>query len=117
MSALALLVVVGAEDNGKKQVKRGLVGLGYGTLGGYGVGSGLAGYSGIGLLGHGGSVLGGLGVAPPLGPVAAPAPSPVLPPPHVYAPSHVIGTSVHTTITKQVSTGVTVGVGLNFFFF
>jgi len=102
------------------------VGLGYGTLGGYGVGSGLAGYSGIGLLGHGGSglagysgigllghggsVLGGLGVAPPPGPVAAPAPSPILPPPHVYAPPHVIGTSVHTTITKQVSTGVTLGV-------
>ena len=88
------------------------MGLGYGTLGGYGVGSGLAGYSGIGLLGHGGSVLGGLGVAPPPVPVAAPAPSPVLPPPQAYAPQHVIGTSVHTTITKQVSTAVTLGVGL-----
>jgi hypothetical protein len=91
------------------------VGLGYGTLGGYGVGSGLAGYSGIGLLGYGGSGLGGLGVAPPPGPVAAPAPSPVLPPSHVYAPPHVIGTTVHTTITKQVSTGVTLGVGFLFF--
>jgi len=113
--ALVLLVVAGAEYDGKKQAKRGLVGLGYGTLGGYGVGSGLAGYSGIGLLGHGGSLLGGLGVAPPPGPVAAPAPSPVLPPPQVYAPPHVIGTSIHTTITKQVSTGVTLYVGLIFF--
>jgi hypothetical protein len=66
-------------------------------------------------LGHGGSLLGGLGVATPPGPVAAPAPSPILPPPHVYAPPHVLGTSVHTTITKQVSTGVTRGVGLIFF--
>jgi hypothetical protein len=106
------------------------VGLNYGTLGGYGVGSGLAGYSGIGLagysgiglLGHGvgglagygGGVLGGLGVAPPPGPVAAPVPSPVLPPPPLYAPSNVIGASVHTTITKQVSIGVTLCEGLFF---
>jgi hypothetical protein len=98
------------------------VGLGYGTLGGYGVGSGLAGYGGIGLLGngvgglagYGGGVLGGLGVAPPPGPVAAPAPSPLLPPPPLYAPSNVIGATVHTTITKQVSIGVTLCEGFCF---
>jgi hypothetical protein len=123
ISALVLLVVVGAEDGKKKQEKRGLVGLAYGTLGGYGVGSGLAGYSGIGLSGHGGSGLlgyggiglGGLGLAPPPVPVAAPAPSPVLPPPPVYALPHVIGASVHTTITKQVSIGVTTTAHPEFF--
>jgi hypothetical protein len=105
---LALLVVAGAEDGEKKQEKRGVVGLEYGTLGGYGVGSGLAGYSGIGLLGYGGSKLAGLGLVPQPVAVAAPVPSPVLPPPPVYVPPHVIGASVHTTITKQVSTeGVT----------
>jgi hypothetical protein len=90
ISALVLLLTtVGAEDGGKKQEKRGLLGLGYGTLGGYGIGSGLTGYSDTGL-------------AVPAH-VAAPAPGPVLSPPPVYAPPHVIGASVHTTITKQVS--------------
>lgn len=90
-----LLAAVGAEDGKeKKQEKRGLLGLGYGTLGGYGVGSGLTGYSGTGLA----------GLALP--PVVVPAPGPALPPPPVYAPSHVIGASVHTTITKQVGAQV-----------
>jgi hypothetical protein len=111
ISALVLLVFVGAEDvKEKKQEKRGLLGLGYGTLGGYGVGSGLTGYTGNGLA--------GLALPPAPVPVAAHAPGPVLPPPPVYAPSapvlppppvyapHLIGSSVYTTITKQVSTEV-----------
>jgi hypothetical protein len=107
ISALVLLAVVGAEDGKeKKQEKRGLLGLGYGTLGGYGVGSGLTGY--------GGSGLAGLALPPAHAPVAVPAPGPFLPPPPVYAPPqpvyappHVIGASVYTTITKQVSINIT----------
>lgn len=113
ISALVLLAVVGAEEGkAKKQEKRGLLGLGYGTLGGYGVGSGLTGYSGSGLA--------NLALPPAPVPVAAPASAPLLPPPPVYAhpqpayahlppvypPSHVIGASVYTTITKQVSTQI-----------
>jgi hypothetical protein len=114
ISALVLLAVVGAEDGKekKKQEKRGVLGLGYGTLGGYGVGSGLTGYIGTGLA--------GLALPPVPVPVAAPASGPVLPPPPVYAPRppvyappppvyaqpHVIGASVYTTITKQVSTEI-----------
>jgi hypothetical protein len=97
---LVLLVIVGAEDRKeKKQEKRGLLGLGYGTLGGYGVGSGLAGYSGTGLA--------GLSLPPAPGPLLAPAHAPLLSPPPVYAPAHVIGSSIHTTITKQVSVEIT----------
>jgi hypothetical protein len=96
---LLLLAVVGAEDaKEKKHEKRGLLGLGYGTLGGYGVGSGLTGYSGSGLA--------ALALPPAPVPVAVPASGPLVPPPPVYAPSHVIGTSVYTTVTKQVSTEV-----------
>jgi hypothetical protein len=100
ISALLLLAAAGAEDGKeKKQEKRGVLGLGYGTLGGYGIGSGLTGYSGSGLA--------GFALPPPLhAPVAVPASAPLLPPPPVYAPSHVIGASVHTTVTKQVSTDI-----------
>jgi hypothetical protein len=103
-SALVLLLATAGAEDGKekKQEKRGLLGLGYGalggygTLGGYGVGSGLTGYSGSGLA--------GLALPPVPAPLALPAPGPVLPPPPVFAPPHLIGASVHTTITKQVST-------------
>ncbi|KAJ9598901.1 hypothetical protein L9F63_026564, partial [Diploptera punctata] len=133
MWTLVLLSVATAEDS-KKQDKRGLSDLGYGTLGGYAVGSGLTGYSGTGLAGLAVPAHAHLGPssaiktipAPALGPApvyaqpppayAHPAPAYAHPAPvyahpaPVYAhpapvyrpaPAHIVGTSVHTTITKQ----------------
>ena len=122
MSAMLVVTVtmVMGEDSStnKKHEKRGLADLGYGTLGGYSVGSGLTGYTGTGLAG-----LAIPAAATRLGPSSAirtiPAPAlgpapvvahaaPVYRPAPVYAPppplpAQIIGTSVHTTITKQVS--------------